>query len=180
MLPVHNNKLSKFAGLGTLYIRSPCMCVHAHTHTLSHVCMHTHKHTQCMPTFSMVRGRLQRNYHVCIRRITRPQAYWPCQHRPQVRWPCQYAPAQHHNRWPARDQGCYGRTSRDTPANRWSRSRHDDAELSSRGKRSNRVVRSPVERTLSPSDPSVRGEFSLSPSSIHAPPRVSCSSGRLS
>ena len=81
----------------------------------------------------------------------RPQAYWPCQHRPQVYWPCQYAPAQHHNRWPARDQGCYGRTSHDTPANRSSRSRHDDAELLSRGKRSNRVVHCPVERTLSPS-----------------------------
>ena len=27
----------------------------------------------------MVRGQLQRNYHVCIRRVTRPQAYWPYQ-----------------------------------------------------------------------------------------------------
>ena len=99
----------------------------------------------------MVRGRLQRNYHACIRRVTRPQAYWPCQHRPQAYRPCQYTPAQHHDRWPARDQGCHGRTSRDTPANRSSRSRHDDAELSLRGKRSNRGVHGPVERTLSPS-----------------------------
>ena len=68
--------------------------------------------------------------------------------RPQAYRPCQYAPAQHHDRWPARDEGCHGRTSRDTPANRSSRSRH---ELSLRGKRSNRVVHGPVERTLSPS-----------------------------
>ena len=89
---------------------------------------------------SMVRGRLQRNYHACIRRVTRPQAYWPCQHRLQAYKPCQYAPAQHHDRWPARDQGCNGRTSRDTPANCSSRSRHNDAEILLRGKRSNRVV----------------------------------------
>ena len=69
--------------------------------------------------------------------------------RPQAYRPCQYAPAQHHDRWPARDQGCHGRTSCDTPANCSSRSRHDDAELSLRGKRSNRVVHGPVERTLS-------------------------------
>ena len=81
----------------------------------------------------------------------RPQAYWPCQYRPQANWPCQYAPAQYHDRWPVRDQGCYGRTSRDTLANRSSRSRHDDAELLSRGNRSNRVVHGPVERMLSPS-----------------------------
>ena len=56
-----------------------------------------------------------------------------------------------HDRWPARDQGCHGRMSRDTPANCSSRSRHDDAELPLRGKRSNRVVHCPVERTLSPS-----------------------------
>ena len=107
--------------------------------------MYTHIHT-CTRTCSMVRGRLQRNYHVCIRRVTRPQAYWPCQHRLQAYRPCQYAPAQHHDRWPARDQGCHGR---ETPANRSSRSRHDDAEHSLRGKRSNRVVHGPVERTLS-------------------------------
>ena len=95
-------------------------------------------------TCSIVRGRLQRSYHACIRRVTRPQAYWPCQHRPQAYRLCQYAPAQHHDRWPARDQGCHGRTSRDTPTNRSSRSRHNDAELSLRGKRSNRVVHGPL------------------------------------
>ena len=42
-------------------------------------------------------------------------------------------------------QDCYGRRSLDTPANRSFRSRHDDAELSSRGKRSNWVVHGPVE-----------------------------------
>ena len=51
----------------------------------------------------------------------------------------------------SRQVACYGRTSRDTPATRSSRSRHDNAELSSRGKRSNRVVHGPVQRTLSPS-----------------------------
>ena len=114
--------------------------------------------------------RLQRNYHVCIRRITRPQAYWPRQ----------YAPAQHHDRRPARDQGCYGRMSRDTPANRSSRSRHDDAELSSRGKRSNRVVHGPGCRAnaLTFRRPETL-QFEGRPSSIHAPPRVSCSSGTL-
>ena len=106
------------------------------------------------------------------------KAYWPCQYRPQAYWPCQYAPAQYHDRWPARDQGCYGRTSRDTPANHSSHSRHD-AELSSRGKRLNRVVHGPVERTLSPSAGpkrfSSRGVLLVAV--IH--PRVSCSSGTL-
>ena len=130
----------------------------------------------------MVRGRLQRNYHVCIRRVTRPQAYWPCQHRPQAYRPCQYAPAQHHDRWPARDQGCHGRTSRDTPANRSSRSRHDDAELSLRGKRSNRVVHGPVERTLSPSAGTVSQYIVSLGYSVAATiyPRIFCRSDKIS
>ena len=83
----------------------------------------------------------------------------------------------------ARGQGYYGC---DTPANRSSRSRHDDAELSSRGKQSNRVVHGPVmcrENALTfhwPETLQFEGSSPLSLSSIRAPPRVSCSLGTLS